>query len=192
MSKCLSCLLALMAITSSLPAQMTDDGRFYPNPGIVANRNGSWVGSDHLYNLTDKIDIVVEIFKPESVDIPITNGMIRERVAEIFKNGGITPIAEVSEEGPPLPFFHVLVMIYPLDKGYVAFCEGRLFEKVNIDRIRLDEQTLLQGITWESQNLILSPKRELESQLNKSIEDLAETFVERYNFYENIRKQIKF
>jgi hypothetical protein len=176
----------------SQPSQASpDEGRFYPNPGIVANRGGRWVGSDHLYNLTDKIDIVVEIFKPENVQVPVSEEMIKARVIEIFKKGKIEPQAESAPGKPPLPFFHLLLMIYPIDKGYVALCEGRLFEEVHLDRIILDEQTVLQGITWESENLIVSPSADIEEQVFKSVDEIANTFVDRFIFYSNIKAQIK-
>jgi len=191
MAKAFSLFFSFLLLATPLSAQMSEEGRFYPNPGIVAQRGGAWVGSDHLYNLTNKIDIHVEIFKPENVDLPLTEEMIRSRVADIFKKGGITPIAEEVAGDPPLPFFHVLIMIYPIDKGYVAYCEGRLFEKVRLERIRLDDLTVLQGITWESQNLIVSPTNMIGEQISNSIDEIADTFVERYRFYEEIRRKIQ-
>lgn len=191
MSKFLLSVLSFILISTSLSAQVEDDGRFYPNPGIVAQRNGRWIGSDHLYNLTDKVEIVAEIFKPRNTEVDVTEEMIRSRVAEIFRNGGIKPMAEEKPGQPPLPFFHILVMIYPIEKGYVCYTEGRLFEKVNLERVVLDEQTALQGITWESQNLILAPQAELKSQIMESVEEIAKTFVDRFQFYEDIRRKIK-
>lgn len=190
MSKILLSILSFILIFTSLSAQVEDDGRFYPNPGIVAQRNGRWVGSDHLYNLTDKIEIVAEIFKPRNTEVDITEEMIRSKVSDIFRDGGIKTMAEVKPGQPPLPFFHILVMIYPIEKGYVCYTEGRLFEKVNLDRVILDELTALQGITWESQNLILAPQAELKTQMMESVEEIAKTFVDRFQFYEDIRRNI--
>lgn len=184
-------LLLLIILPGFARCEYTEEGRFYPNPGIVAYRGGKWVGSDHLYNITNKIDVVVEIFKPEKTVIPITEGMIRSRIADIFKKAKIQPLAENVPGKPLLPFFHMLLMIYPIDKGYVAYTEGRLFEQVNIDRVRLDEQTVMQGITWESENLILVPSKDLTNQLYKSVDEIANTFVDRYLFYENIKSQIQ-
>jgi hypothetical protein len=191
MIKFVSSFLTFIALSTSLSGQVTDDNRFYPNPGIVAQRGGRWVGSDHLYNLTNNIDIVVEIFKPASVNIPVTEGMIRERISESFKKARINPMTEAEPGQPLLPFFHVLVMIYPIEKGYVAYVEGRLFEKISLDRVRLDAMTALQGITWESQNLILSPTDKIEEQLYKSIDEITNTFVDRFRFYEDIRREMK-
>jgi hypothetical protein len=185
--------ILFLTFASSLFSQDTsfDDQRFYPNPGIVANRDGRWVGSDHLYNLTSKIDIVVEFFTPPNVVLPVTKEAIKTTITEIFKKARITPPAEVSYDKPPLPFFHMLIMVYPIEKGYVAYCEGRLFEKIELERVKPDEQTAMQGITWESQNLIISSKEDLANQLIKSVEEIATAFADRYRFYEDIRMEIQ-
>lgn len=172
-------------------SEYAEEGKFYPNPGIVAFREGRWVGSDHLYNITDRIDIAVEINKPPKVVLPVTEAMIRSRIADIFKKAKIHPVADSLPGKPPLPFFHVLLMIYPIEKGYVAYCEGRLLEQIKVDRVRLDEQTVMQGITWETENLIIIPSDELTDQLYSIVDDIANTFVERYQFYESIKSQIK-
>ena len=200
----LSQILSLAFITS-LSAQETststnttapvslasDDQLFYPNPGIVALRDGRWVGSDHLYNLTNKIDLSVEFFTPPNVVLPITKEAVKASIAEIFSKARIIPPTEIPADKPPLPFFHMLIMIYPLDKGYVAYCEGRLFEQIELDRVKPDEQTAMQGITWESQNLIITSKEDLRTQLLKSIDEIATSFAERFRFYEDIRLEIQ-
>ncbi len=191
MSKMITLILAAMTVSSMALAQQLPEGLFYPNPGIIAQRSGVWVGSDHLYNLTDRIPVDVEIFKPDSVVVTVTETMIKNRIEEIFKKANIIPTSSEKPGQPPLPFFHALVIVYPIQGGFVAFTEGRVFEKVNLDRIRLDEQTAMQAITWESQNLIIAPQAELDVQIGKSIDEIANTFVERYRFYENIRTQIQ-
>lgn len=82
-------------------------------------------------------------------------------------------------------------MINPIEKGYVAYCGGRLFEEVHLDRVVLDQQTAMQAITWETESLILSPKEELAYQIEKTVDTITNTFVERFQFYENIRTQIQ-
>lgn len=172
--------------------QVVHESSHYANPGIIAERGGKWVGSDHLYNLTNHIPVQAEIFKPESVSVSLTDTMIQSRIEAIFKQANILPTSSDQAVGkPPLPFFHALVIIYPIQGGFVAFCEGRLFEKVMVDRVRLDENTAMQAVTWESQNLIIAPKDDLDGQVGKSIDEIANTFVERFRFYENIRNQIK-
>lgn len=193
MRKChLLTTFVLSSITLFSPLLAEEEASaFYPNPGIVAQRGGGWVGSDHLYNLTDHISIVTEIFKPEKLTLSITEKQIHDQVADEFKKGGITPDATNKPGQPLLPFFHLLVMIYPIEKGYVVYCEGRLFEKINLERVRLDDLTAMQGITWESQNLIITPKDDLETHLDKSVDEIVKTFVERFRFYKDIKSQIK-
>ena len=190
--KMLSQIVFLGAATSLFSIEETfEDQRFYPNPGIVANRDGRWVGSDHLYNLTNKIDIVVEFFTPPNVVLPVTKEAIKTTIADIFKKARIIAPTELSGNKPPLPFFHMLIMVHPIEKGYVAYCEGRLFEQIELDRVKPDEQTAMQGITWESQNLIISSKEDLANQLTKSVDEIATAFAERFRFYEDIRLEIQ-
>ncbi|HEY4832645.1 MAG TPA: hypothetical protein VIH61_08825 [Waddliaceae bacterium] len=190
--KALSPMLFLAFATSLFSAEEAfDDQRFYPNPGIIALRDGRWVGSDHLYNLTNKIDIVIEFFTPPSVVLPVTKENIKTTVSEIFKKARITPPTDFSGDKPPLPFFHMLIMMYPIEKGYVVYCEGRLFEQVELDRVKPDEQTAMQAITWESQNLIITSKEDLANQLTKSVDEIATAFANRFRFYEDIRLEIQ-
>lgn len=188
----IGCLLPLLAFSELLVlGTMTDEGKYYPNPGIVVFRDNKWVGSDHLYNLSNQIDVAVEIFKPEKLVVPIKESEIREHIVEMFQKAHIEPAAASSYGKPPLPFFHVLIMIFQVEKGYVAYIEGRLLEQIHVDRIKLDEQAVMQGITWESNNLILSPTDDVAKQVQNSVDDIVKAFIERYQFYEGIRKQIK-
>ena len=180
-----------LIVVSSLTAEFPEEGRFYPNPGIVAYRNGRWVGSDHLYNLTNNIDIVVEIFKADNTEIPLTEAMVKARVSEVFKKNQIKPMAEHVQGKPLLPFFHVLLMIYPIENGYIVFSEGRLIEEVDLKRVMLKDQAVMQGVTWESENLLLSPKDQIVQQIYQSVDELAETFVDRYRFYQGVKSQIQ-
>ncbi len=172
-------------------SSLSGEGRFYPNPGMIANRDGKWIGSDHLYNLTSHIEVVVEFFKPQNVVLPINEAQIKSAIDEIFTKARLTPESNVEEGKPPLPFFHMLIMVYPLDKGYVAYCEGRLFEQVELQRVRLDEQTAMQAVTWESQNLIIASKDDVSSQIQKSVQEIATAFANRYRFYEDVRMEIQ-
>ena len=192
MLKPISALLALaLSLSATVSAEFAEEGRFYPNPGIVAYRNGRWIGSDHLYNLSGNIDIVVEIFKSENTNIPITEGMIRARVAEEFKKAQIQPLAVPVQGKPLLPFFHVLLMVYPIENGYVVFTEGRLIEEVQMKRVNLQDQAVMQAVTWESENLLLSPADKIVGEIDKAIDEIAKTFTDRYRFYQGVKSQIQ-
>lgn len=62
-----------------------DAASIYLNPGITAFRGGKWVGSDHLYNLTNKIYVFVEILTPEKLILPVTEGILQSRILELLK-----------------------------------------------------------------------------------------------------------
>jgi hypothetical protein len=175
----------------ALPDTISDQSTYYLNPGIIAFRDGRWIGSDHLYNLTNNIDVVVEFFTPTNVVLPLNKDEVKQTITGIFQKARLNVQPDAAEGKPPLPFFHMLIMAYPLDKGYVVYCEGRLFEQVQLDRVTLDEQTAMQAITWESQNLIISSKEDLKDQVMKSITEIATAFADRYRFYEDIRIQIQ-
>ncbi|MGA8165630.1 MAG: hypothetical protein WB791_11550 [Waddliaceae bacterium] len=168
----------------------------YPNPGLVVFRNGRWIGSDYLYNLSDHIPVIVEIVKPQAATVPFTEAMVQEHVADIFRKANIEPSTggregEFNGRQPTLPFFHLLIMIYPFENGYVALCEGSLFEKVTLDRVHLAPEATLQAITWEMQTLILSPEKELLDQLKQSLDRIAKEFADRFRFYAGVKSQIK-
>lgn len=173
-------------------ASMGSSPEYYLNPGIIAFRNGHWVGSDHLYNLTNSIDVVVEFYTPQNIVLPLNKDDVKQKISEIFQKARIHVEPPAVEAGkPPLPFFHMLIMAYPLEKGFAVYCEGRLFEGVQLERVTLDEQTSMQAITWESQNLIVSSKEDLSNQIMKSVEEIATSFADRFRFYEDIRSQIQ-
>lgn len=211
----------------------------YTQPGIIANRGGSWLGSDHLFNLTNQIGVEVEIIGPKNVTLPFTTQEIKQRVSELFRREGLNPVpkgdTDISEvalldaddliaqgvspsnikrppmkpaekpsekqEKPkmiempkvytPLPFFHVLIMINPIEKGYVVYIGTRLFESIDIKRAgaRLDEQTAFQAITWERQQLLISSKEDLTAQVNATVDELTNEFISRYKYFQNLRFQ---
>lgn len=184
-------LVATTMFVLTLQSAEVQEGRFYPDPGIIAFRNNKWVGSDHLYNLSNQINVSVEIFKPKHLVLPVTEAMIKLRMTDLFQKSNISPFASTDSGEPSLPFFHMLIMVYPIEKGYVAYCEGRLFEKVKLDRVRLDEQTYMQAITWDSENLVISPQDDFANQLYKSVDDIVTTFTDRFRFYLDIKSSIK-
>jgi len=163
----------------------------YPNPGIRAYREGKWLGSDHLYNVSDHIGVVAEVIVSADTPIPIQEQTVKEIVTKIFEKNAITPVAETSADDPGLPFFHVLLMISPIETGYVIFCTGRLFESVDIDRVVLPEDAILQGITWEKQNLVVASKADAGERARKCVESVTDYFVERFKFFEGLKERRK-
>ena len=158
-------------------------------PGVIGFQNGKWQGTDYLGFLTNNIGIDVEILKSDYVPQIPGAGSLSGRLAQIFEKENINPHAE-SAEGLPLPFFHVLILIYPIDKDKFALLgNGRLFEQVQIMRKDFLSSGYWQAITWETQDTAISTGEQLDAQVQAIAERLATAFAERYRQYQESRPQ---
>lgn len=161
----------------------------YTSPGVIAVKEGGWVGSDNLYNLSDKIGISIEILKPASLVLTVTDEGLKNLVAEALRKVGIQPIMNPEQTSDPLPFFHLLVMLYPHENTLAIFCEGRLFENIKLDRVVMEKTAELQGITWEKQSLVIVPLFDASAQVGKAMINLTNAFTERYTYFEHVKSQ---
>jgi len=161
----------------------------YTSPGVIAIKDGGWVGSDNLYNLTDKIGISIEVLKPASLGLTVTDESIKNLVAETLKKVGIRPVMNPEQTANPLPFLHLLLMLYPHEGALAIFCEGRLFENIKLDRVAMEKTTELQGITWEKQSLVIVPLFDASAQVAKAVISLTSAFTERYTYFERVKNQ---
>ena len=85
---------------------------------------------------------------------------------------------------PGIPFFDILVVVYPIEKGYVALVDGaRLFEAVDPLRVHLEKGTTFQAITWEKKTLVVAPEEDFEETVEKTIDDIVNTFFERFRIF---------
>jgi len=159
----------------------------YLHPGILVYINGKWEGSDHLLNLSRNIGVDISIVKPENENINITEEQIKKEVGAIFEGANIKPQIMTTQGKPPLPVFQIEIFIYPIERGYVACIEGRLFESVVLDRFKLDPNMAFQAITWEKQQLIISPNSQFADHVIKTTKEIAETFADRFEAYEKIK-----
>lgn len=160
----------------------------YFHPGILVSRNGRWEGSDHLLNVSNNIGVYVTFVKPPNETLELTEAQIKQQIEKVFEKVNIRPGTMVAEGRPPLPVFEMEILLYPVERGYVACCDGRLFESVTLDRFILDPNMAFQAITWEKQSLIVAPKAQFKEQLQKSIQAIAEAFAERYQAFELLKK----
>lgn len=152
-------------------------------PGVVGLRDGKWEGTDYLGHLSNKITVDVEILKGDKTPVSVDISSLQAAVNTLLKNEGFIPHAEVTE-GPPLPFLHILAIIYPVDKDkYVVFTTCRLFEQIQVVRKDFKPAGYWQGITWENQDISLSTFDQLPAQVKSSIEALLKAFIERYRLY---------
>lgn len=175
----------------------------FSSPGIATLEGNEWVGTDHLYNLPPSIGIVVEIVKPTGVQptpqsttttaatspsVPGFNpAMLEDRIKEIvassLRAAKIFPRDLLLERGSPLPFLHFLIILHPVEKGYVAYCAGRLFEAVQLSRIFLRTGITFQAITWEKQELLIAPPEQLQQQILETVQTITFSFTDRIKNY---------
>lgn len=157
------------------------------HPGIIANREGEWLWSDHLLNLSSNISVSVEIAKGERVHLNVTPEELEAVVGQVFKTAGITAYSSPSISATDLPKFHILIMVFPVRDGFAYALSARLFEPVEVNRIKLDERVVMQAITWERSSIHIISRREFKKDLDSSVRALAKDFVDRYEFFEKIK-----
>lgn len=168
-----------------LPQQVARVASYF-HPGILVFQEGAWLGSDQLLNVPKNIGVYLTVVKPEDLKLEISENTLRVHAEEVFQKNGIKTQTLAFEGAPPLPAFEIEVFVYPIQKGFVASLNGRLFESVSIDRFKLDPNMAFQAITWEKQSLLVAPTEQFSAELEKSIKDIAETFAERFRSYQKI------
>lgn len=150
-------------------------------PGVATFQNGQWVGSEHIYNLTPDLGVLVEVDTPAPQSQLIKGPTLVEKIEPIFKEVGIFPRTSFSGD-TPLPFFHVIILLNPIEKGYVVYIAGRLFEEVQNKRVNLPPGILWQAITWEKQELNVFPEEQIQEAIEKSVLSIAKAFADRFKF----------
>ncbi len=159
-------------------------------PGVVGFVNEKWEGNDYLGYLTSNISVSIEILKGENVP-NVDQAALESEAREVLSKENLTPQAEVVE-GPPLPFFHVLLIVYPVEKDkYVIFAAGRLFEQIQVMRKNFSPAGYWQGITWENQDIVPATTKDLDTQLKETTVKLVKAFVDRYRQYNPINPDSK-
>lgn len=174
---------------ATVPQPVKDIGVTFTLPGIIGLRDKRWVGSDNLYNLKPNISVYVEIVAPEDQKFSVNEQDIKERVQQILSKAGIQPIAFAEPGEPPfLPLYHVLIMLNEVDPCIMACCACRLFESVTLKRVILDPGITYQAITWEKQDLISASKKDFYPLVEKTIDELTASFVERFQYFVNLKR----
>lgn len=159
-------------------------GELFFYPGVVSARDGRWTGGDNFLNLSKSIAVQVNFIKAEGVDIPFAQDKFQGLISSIFDKNGLNPSANTS---PPLPFFNLIVMIFPTADGLAAACQGRLFEQVQVSRVQLKDE-VFQAITWEQTHLVFGAADDFEKMLTNTIESLTNTFVTRVSAHQAASK----
>ena len=156
----------------------------YFHPGSLVLEGGKWVGSDNLLNLTNQVGVYVEIVKPKEDKLNLSEEAIKNKVSAIFAAGGLTPSIMGTADQAPLPFFQIKIFLYPIERGYVASCEARLFESILLKRFDLDLGMAYQAITWNRQSLIVAPDAQAIQQIDQQVTEIANSFVEIFRFFD--------
>ncbi len=173
----------------SLPVAPTPTLNFasYFFPGLLLKKEGVWQGGDNLFNLSSNLGVYIKISKPENSPLSIDEEALKQTCMQAFEKGRINPNILNERAGmAPLPFFQFQILVYPIQDGYAASCEGKLFEQVFLKRIELDANMAFQAITWQRSTLIVSPAEKFNEQLNLSVKNISEAFVEVYEvFFKN-------
>ncbi len=171
--------------------QLVAEVASYLHPGVLFFQNGAWEGGDHLLNLTNNIGVYVTIVKPEGDPFPLTEEQLKKIVDDQFKAVKINPVTLAVQGEPPLPAFQIQILAYPIEKGYVVACEGRLFESVTLKRVILDAGLAFQAITWEKKSLQVGPTDKIGEQIIGCVGDIAQSFAERFDAYEKRKRDLK-
>ena len=170
------------------PPELVNKVASYFHPGILVWRDNGWVGGDHMLNLTNNIGVYVTVIKAEKETFQVDEAALRQMIESLFKEANISPKIYGPVDQPPLPFFQVEIMIYPVEQGYVASCTGRLFEAVSLARFLPDPKMTFQAITWEKDNLIVAPTDKINTLIHQTIADIVKVFTERYTYF-SLRKR---
>lgn len=149
---------------------------FYPYPGDVVNTGGSWKGVDHLANISKSIPLQLDVIMPQDAKVTITESELFNALEKVFKDSGIENATPPKGEHY---FFHVLVLIYPVNDGFAASVQSRLFEEVQVKRTLLEKDHKLQAETWDQSTLIVAPAVEFNDLLIKTVQQAGTNFVKR-------------
>lgn len=175
------CAGSLFAQTAPEQPASPPENEIFLSPGIVSMQNGQWSGSEHLFNLPTDLGLFVEIVKPQGVVFPFNEESIKQKLIPLLKNAGIEARSFLS--GPStLPFLHLFLMVYPIEKGFVVYCALRLFEAVNLTRVHFKPDTIFQAITWEKQELLVIPSGNM-MELEQTLQTISNAFANLFKSY---------
>lgn len=150
----------------------------YEAPGEASLQGSAWVGNFNLYNLSSRLGLYIEIVAPPGFSLIGEESIVR--LAMPILSSGRLMIVNETYKGTPLPFLHLLIMIQPMEKAFAVYCAGRLFEQVQNDRVYLKPGILWQAITWEQQEMVISPPDQLQVQIDQTLATILKGFVDLY------------
>lgn len=166
------------------PQARYSSDKIFSMPGVVALEDGKWVGADYLGYLSHEIGITIEVVKGVRTPDVLSDAELKDVAAKLFEKEGIRPEALITDDEPPLPSLHLLLILYPVAKDrFVIFGSARLFEEVSILRKNFNPSGYWQAITWESQDIMLVESDQLSQQMASMVEKLTARFLSRFLIY---------
>lgn len=168
-----------LIIPTDLSKRFAPSGDYFNHPGVVTSKGGQWIGGDNFTNIPHSFALQVNVVKPETLELPIKKEDLHSKIADIFTKSDLTINTSGTEYEPPLPFFNMLILAYPINDGMVVAIQGRLFESVDIKRVILEKNTLFQAVTWEQTNLVVAPEDEVVKYIQDAVEQIAGSFAGR-------------
>lgn len=168
---------------------IAEDHITYAQPGTLIYKDGDWIGTVNLFNLSSTIEVAVDIIMPPGdEELSISSKRLLAKIKDLLSTANISTSIPITADRPPLPFFHMQILIYPLGNGYAASCEGRLFEEITLRRVALELGTVLQGITWQKQILVVADLQQAVSKIEKAALEIVSIFIEQYQYYAKVKK----
>lgn len=171
------------------PVNRMADVPTYLFPGMVGLSKRLWVGSDYLFYLQNNIGVVIELIADKQVKsdegkVLVVESKLKADAEAIFRKVGINPQSYSIDNAAPLPFFHILIMMYHADSKIFASVSGRLFEEAMPARLNLDSPVgTFQAITWERNEILITSAPQFPEQLELLVKNICDSFIYRYEYF---------
>lgn len=153
----------------------------YWAPGLATIKNGKWVVTDFLYNLTPNIGIKIQVVRPPNRYVPLSDRLLESKLTAQFQDALLTPTALAVQCQPPLPVYNVTIMAYPCGNRCIGMVTAQLYETARPDRIDSDLAGVWQVVTWERQELVVSACEDFSQEIEKTISGMTQAFIDLYN-----------
>lgn len=154
-------------------------------PGIVRYSGGNFEGGDHLLGIGRNISVDLEIYSDAAAEFPLKREDLLKGVTDLFQEYRFhTDLAP-----PYLPFFYIVIIALPIDRGFSVYVSGRLIEKVEVRNLQFDPSVTWQAITWERESFQVLSKEDVAKEVSATVNSIAKTFIDRVSFFESLPQQ---
>lgn len=161
----------------------------YYFPGMVALSKRLWVGSDYLFYVPSDIGVAIEVIADKGLmadqtSIVAEEKKLKKNVEQLFQKAGISPQSYSVDNKAPLPFFHLLVMMYLVENKVFMSVTGRYFEEALPARLDLDAPVgTFQAITWEKNEMLIVSASQATEQLDLMVNNITQAFLDGVRYF---------